>query len=166
MDLNAIIENFRNTITQHYFDMTGRVGRGRFWYFILACLVIDIVAAILQAATFLPIAAVANLALLLPTAGMGARRLQDTGRNGNLVWILILPAVIAQLLALLAIGTGPLGILGMLAFFFTIGWLLNIIELIAALALIYYWCQPSDPFANAYGAPPDHSMPMPTPPPA
>jgi uncharacterized membrane protein YhaH (DUF805 family) len=162
MDLNAIIENFRNTVTQHYFDMKGRVGRERFWYFILACVVVEVVASILQVATFLPIAALASLALLLPSAGMGARRLQDTGRNGNLVWIFILPALITQLFALLAIGM--FGLMGAFAFYFTLGRLLGLIELIAAIVLIYYWCQPGDPQPNAYGAPPEQGLPAATPP--
>jgi uncharacterized membrane protein YhaH (DUF805 family) len=152
MDLNAIIENFRNTVTQHYFDMNGRVGRERFWYFVLACVVAEVVASILQVATFLPIGALASLALLLPSAGMGARRLQDTGRNGNLVWIFIVPALITQLFALLAFSM--FGFAGAFAFYLTLGRLLGLIELIAAIVLIYYWCQLGDPQPNAYGAPP------------
>ena len=158
MDLNAIVENFRNTVTQHYFDMSGRVGRERFWYFILACVVVELVASILQSTTFLPIAALAYLALLLPTAGMGARRLQDSGRNGSLVWIAIVPFALAQLFRLFFFG--PFGIFGAVAYALTIGPLLGMIGLIAAVVLIYFWCQPGDPASNAYGSPPDHSMPV------
>src|SRR5436305_1178753 len=82
MDLQAIFDNFRRTVTEHYFDMHGRVGRSQFWYFVLVNFVFAIVAAILQSVTFLPLAALYNLAMLLPAAGMGARRLQDTGRDG------------------------------------------------------------------------------------
>jgi uncharacterized membrane protein YhaH (DUF805 family) len=161
MDLNAIVENFRNTVTQHYFDMRGRVGRERFWYFILACVVVEVVASILQSATFLPIVALVYLALFLPMAGMGARRLQDIGRNGNLVWIALIPTAIGQLFRIFFFG--PFGIFGALAYVFTIGPLLALIGLVAAVALIYFWCQPGDVAANAYGAPPDHGMPVATP---
>jgi uncharacterized membrane protein YhaH (DUF805 family) len=157
MDLNAIVENFRNTVTQHYFDMNGRVGRERFWYFILACAVVEVAASLLQSATFLPIAALASLALLLPIAGMGARRLQDTGRGGNLVWIALVPFALGQLFRLFFFG--PFGIFGAVAYALTIGPLLGVIGLIAALVLIYFWCQPGDAASNAYGAPPDQSMP-------
>jgi uncharacterized membrane protein YhaH (DUF805 family) len=75
MDPKAIFDNFRRTVTEHYFDMNGRVGRSQFWYFVLANVVFAIAAAILQSVTFLPLAAVYNLAMLLPGAGMGARRL-------------------------------------------------------------------------------------------
>lgn len=157
MDLNAIVENFRSTVTQHYFDMNGRVGRERFWYFILACAVVEVAASLLQSATFLPVAALVSLALLLPIAGMGARRLQDTGRGGNLVWIALVPFALGQLFRLFFFG--PFGIFGAVAYAFTIGPLLGVIGLIAALVLIYFWCQPGDAASNAYGAPPDQSMP-------
>ena len=158
MDLNAIVENFRDTVTRHYFDMSGRVGRERFWYFMLACVVVDVVAWILQSATFLPIAALVSLALLLPSAGMGARRLQDIGRNGNLVWIALVPFAASQLFRLFFFG--PFGIFGAVAYALTIGPLLGMIGLIAAIVLIYFWCQPGDAASNAYGAPPAHGTPV------
>ena len=155
MDPKALTENFRRTITEHYFDMKGRVSRGQFWSFVLACVVVDVIAAVLQSITFLPIAALVGLALLLPSAGMGARRLQDIGRNGQLVWVLLIPAFITQLFALLAMRAGPFGALGFLAFYFSIGWLLSLIELAAAVVLIYFWCQPGDAAPNAYGPLPE-----------
>lgn len=162
MDLNAIVENFRNTVTQHYFDMSGRVGRERFWYYVLAAFVVQIVAAILQAMTFLPIAALVWLGLLLPSAGMGARRLQDTGRNGNLVWFALIPFAISQLFRIFFFG--PFGIFGTVAYMLTVGPLLGLIGLIASVVLIYFWCQPGDAATNAYGPPPEQAMPVPAPP--
>ncbi|HEY4273929.1 MAG TPA: DUF805 domain-containing protein [Rhizomicrobium sp.] len=161
MDLNAIVGNFRNTVTQHYFDMKGRVGRERFWYFVLACAVVQIGASILQSVVFLPVAALTGLALLLPMAGMGARRLQDTGRDGNLVWLGVIPAALGQIFQLFFFG--PFGIFGEIAYALTIGPLLGIAGLIAAVVLIYFWCQPGDADANAYGAAPDGSIPAVTP---
>jgi uncharacterized membrane protein YhaH (DUF805 family) len=164
MDLNAIVNNFRDTITHHYFDMTGRVGRERFWYFMLACLVVQIVASILQSMTFfLPIGALVSLALLLPIAGMGARRLQDIGRDGNLVWIGVIPFALSLLFRIFFFG--PFGIFGAVAYALTVGPALGLIGLIAGLVLIYFWCQPGDPGTNAYGAPPG-GMPIAMPPPA
>src|SRR5215472_1953437 len=116
MDPQAIIENFRRNVMEHYFDMTGRVGRPEFWYFVLAGFVVQLVAGIIG--SFIPfIAALVGLALVLPYAGMGARRLQDTGKNGQLVWLLIIPSVLYQLIALLAAAAGPLGAVGFLFFF-------------------------------------------------
>jgi uncharacterized membrane protein YhaH (DUF805 family) len=154
MDLQAIFDNYRRTITDHYFDMHGRVGRAQFWYFVLASFAFAIVAAILQSVSFLPLLAIYNLAMLLPTAGMGARRLQDTGRDGKLVWIFIIAGFISQFFAMLAmISFFTLGFLS----FFLFGPLLILIHLalvIACVVLIYFWCQPGTAGDNAYGPPP------------
>lgn len=158
MDPKAIYENFRNVVTNHYFDMNGRVGRSDFWYFVLACAVLGIGVAIVSRITFLPLNALLGLALLLPMAGMGARRLQDTGRNGALVWALLIPAAITEIFGLLM--WGPFGVLGFLAFYFTIGWLLGLIELVALVALIYFWVQPGTADVNAYGPPPASAVPV------
>lgn len=161
MDLNAIVGNFRDTVTNHYFDMQGLVGRERFWYFLLACALVEIAAGILQAALFLPVAAVVLLALLLPIAGMGARRLQDSGRDGKLVWIGLIPVALSQLFRLFFFG--PFGVFGAVAYAFTIGPLLGLASLIGTIVLIYFWCQPGDAASNNYGAPPDKSVPAATP---
>jgi uncharacterized membrane protein YhaH (DUF805 family) len=154
MDPHAIFDNFRRTVTEHYFDMNGRVGRGQFWYFVLANLVFGIVAAILQSATFLPLLALYNLAMLLPAAGMGARRLQDIGRDGKLVWIFIIAGFISQFVSMMAMMS--VYRLGYLSFFLfgPLVMLINLAFLVACLVLIYFWCQPGDPGANAYGQPP------------
>ena len=74
---------------------------------------------------------------------MGARRLQDIGRDGNLVWIALVPVrAICQLFRLFFFG--PFGIFGAVAYVLTIGPLLGLIGLIAAMVLIYFWCQPGD----------------------
>ena len=151
----AVIEIFRRNVTEHYFDMKGRVRRQEFWYFILACIVVFLVAAILDSivGTGLLVALV-GLALLLPTVGLGARRLQDYNQNGMLVWIWAAPAAINWIIMLLISLTGAFGAVGFLYFFFTIGWLINLIELIAAIVLIYFWCQPGTAGPNQYGPDP------------
>ena len=154
MDLQAIFDNFRRTVTEHYFDMNGRVGRAQFWYFVLANIAFSILAGLLQSVTILPLAALYNLAMLLPAAGMGARRLQDTGRDGKLVWIFLIAGFISQAMSvMLALSTYSLGFAG----FFLFGAqtaLINIAFLIASIVMIYFWVQPGDPLPNAYGPPP------------
>jgi uncharacterized membrane protein YhaH (DUF805 family) len=154
MDLQAIFDNYRRAVTEHYFDMHGRVGRAEFWYFVLANFVFFVIAAILQRVTFLPLAFIYDLAMILPVAGMGARRLQDTGRDGRLVWIFVIAGFISQVMAALAmIGAFLLGLLSFLLFGPVII-LVNLALLIVCLALIYFWCQPGNPGTNAYGPPP------------
>jgi uncharacterized membrane protein YhaH (DUF805 family) len=150
MDPQAIIENFRRNVMEHYFDMKGRVGRPEFWYFVLAGFVVQLAAGIIG--SFVPlIASLVSLGLLLPYAGMGARRLQDTGKNGQLVWLLIVPSAFYQVIALLAVAAGPLGAAGFLLFFLSIGWLISLCLLIAAVAMIYFWVQPGQTEANEFG---------------
>lgn len=154
MDPQAIFDNYRRAVTQHYFDMAGRVGRPEFWYFALANFVFAVIAAILQRVTFLPLLAIYNLAMILPAAGMGARRLQDTGRDGKLVWVFIISGFISQLLAAMAMmSTFALGFLAFL-FLGPLVMLINLAFLIACIVLIYFWCQPGDAGSNAYGPPP------------
>jgi uncharacterized membrane protein YhaH (DUF805 family) len=153
MDPQAIIDNFRRNVTEHYFDMNGRVGRPEFWYFVLAVFIVEVIAAIIGDLIHVHLVQVAvELALLLPMAGLGARRLQDTGRNGALVWLLIIPSLVMGLLSAMAMASGIFGGFG---FFFLFGGVLVLIELVtlvAAIALIYFWCQPGTPGPNAYGA--------------
>ena len=154
MDPQAIFDNYRRVVTQHYFDMHGRVGRSEFWYFMLANFVVYIVAAILGRVAFLPLAQLYALAMLLPASGLGARRLQDIGRDGKLIWIFIIAGFISQLLAAIAMMSFlALGFLSFFLFAPLVG-LITLVFLLASLVLIYFWCQPGDPNANAYGPPP------------
>jgi uncharacterized membrane protein YhaH (DUF805 family) len=159
MDPNAVIEVFRRNVTEHYFDLKGRVGRQEFWYFILATFVVYVAAAIVDAVirTGLLVPLVA-LALLLPITGLGARRLQDIGRDGSLIWVWTISMAVMQLIGLLTALSGPMGFL---YFFFTVGWLITLISLVAlvvSLALIYFWIQPGTAGANEYGPDPKVSV--------
>jgi uncharacterized membrane protein YhaH (DUF805 family) len=155
MDFNKLWQNFMDTIQNHYMDFAGRVGRAQFWYFILVCVGVSLVAAIIDAVIgFRILGAIVGLALLLPTAGMAARRVQDTGRSGQIVWIWVIIAAIYWVLALLIALSGPLGALAFLYFFFTIGWLFTLAYVAITIAIIYFCAQPGQPGENAYGPPP------------
>lgn len=138
MEPQALWTNFRDAVANHYFDMTGRVGRAQFWYFVLVYIVLAIMAGILQTATWLPLAAIFNLAMLLPTTGMGARRLQDIGRDGRLIWMF-------------GAGMSALFVLGLL---FDLLWLIDFLLLLPLIALVSFLAQPGDPGPNVYGPPP------------
>jgi uncharacterized membrane protein YhaH (DUF805 family) len=155
MDPKAVIEIFKRNVTEHYFDMKGRVSRQEFWFFVVACIAVFIAAAILDAIIHSGLlAAIAGLGLLLPLTGIGARRLQDTGKSGTLVWIWTVPAAINWVIVFLTSMVGVAGALGFLYFFFSIGWLISLVELVAALVLIYFWAQPGATGANDYGPDP------------
>lgn len=79
---------YLDPITKHYFDFQGAVGRRPFWMFVLYNVIITLV---LQAALSIvhlrPLAGLYSLAVLLPSLGMAARRLHDTGRSAW--WLLV-----------------------------------------------------------------------------
>jgi uncharacterized membrane protein YhaH (DUF805 family) len=152
MDAAKLWQNFMDQVTNHYMDFNGRMGRAQFWYFILICAGVYVVAAILG--VFLGIIpGIVGLGLLLPQGGMAARRMQDTGRSGQLVWIWVIIAAIYQVFGLL-IWMGGAGALLFLAFLFSIGWLIGLVYIVATIAIIYFCVQPGTPGDNAFGPPP------------
>lgn len=93
----------RSVLTQ-YVGFRGRARRSEYWWFVLFTILVGIVAGILDtvlgttfrsdandaSAWYLSggyIAAIVNLALLLPTLAVAVRRLHDTDRSGW--WLLI-----------------------------------------------------------------------------
>ncbi|MGB8363740.1 MAG: DUF805 domain-containing protein [Rhizomicrobium sp.] len=95
MDPQAIIDNFRNIVTQHYFDFEGRARRATFWYFVLAYFIIAIVLGIIQSILHLygVLTGLLAVALLLPNLGLAVRRLHDIGRSGWWILIGLIPIV-------------------------------------------------------------------------
>jgi uncharacterized membrane protein YhaH (DUF805 family) len=154
MDLAAISNNFIRIVRDHYFDLRGRVGRAEFWYFVLAYLVLAVTASILGGITGLPLELVYSLGMLLPAAGMGARRLQDSGRDGRLVWIPVIGGFVVQIYgAMAAVGFWLIGWFSWVLF----GPLLGIFGMalfISWVVLLYFWIQPGDRDDNQYGPPP------------
>ena len=39
VDINKLWQNFLDTVTNHYMDFNGRVGRAQFWYYMLVYVV-------------------------------------------------------------------------------------------------------------------------------
>ena len=155
MDFNKLWQNFMDTVQNHYMDFAGRIPRAQFWYYILVAVVIGVAAAIVGGivGTTL-VSAVVSLGLLLPNAGMAARRMQDTGRNGQLVWVWVIVGAIYGVISLLIGLAGPFGAVAFLAFFFTIGWLINLAMLVITIAIIYFCAQPGTAGDNQFGPPP------------
>ncbi|HWE07108.1 MAG TPA: DUF805 domain-containing protein [Rhizomicrobium sp.] len=151
MNLRVIIETFRRNVTDHYFDLQGRVSRQEFWRFVLVCVVIYFIAFIVEEIIRRRLLTpVIGLALLLPIAGLGARRLQDTGRNGMLIWAYSIPTAILELVSL----AGAYGPNGMSVSLYSIFMLACLVWLVAAIAFAWLWAQPGTAGINAYGPDP------------
>jgi uncharacterized membrane protein YhaH (DUF805 family) len=143
MDFAKLWNNFLDTVTNHYFDTTGRVGRPQFWYYVLVSFLVGLVVGIIASTIHLTfISSLVALALLLPNLGMAIRRLQDTGRSGTLAWAVIGLEAVYAVLGLLGLVLLPL--LWLLP-------LLGLVLLVAGIALIYFCAQPGQPEANAFG---------------
>jgi uncharacterized membrane protein YhaH (DUF805 family) len=74
-------------VRDKYADFNGRAGRPEFWWFALACFAVGMVFNILGLAI---IGMLVNLALLLPSLAVGARRMHDIGKSGwfQLLWLI------------------------------------------------------------------------------
>jgi uncharacterized membrane protein YhaH (DUF805 family) len=140
VDINKLWQNFVDTLTNHYFDFNGRVGRAQFWSYVIVVVVLFIGVWVLSSLTTRLLLSLFSLALLLPNLGMGVRRLHDVGKPGIYVLLPVVPAVLAMLFLFLFLW--PLALLCWLAVF-------------AAAVLLIYWCaQPGMPGDNEYGSPP------------
>ena len=92
----------RTCLQRKYADFHGRARRSEYWYFFLFTAIIGVVGGILDAIFRTrsgmyggtgPIQGILQLALLIPTLAVGARRLHDTGRSGWWYLIGLVPLV-------------------------------------------------------------------------
>ena len=153
VDVNNAVQYFKTVITEHYSDFNGRVSRRDFWtfiavYFVLA-IAVAIVANILRLGLLMP---VFQLAMLLPSSGMTARRLQDTGRSGQLVWLLVIPVLISNVVSLLF--QISFGLFGLVLLFLPLLGLIGLVSIVAAVLMIYWCIQPGSVGPNEFGPPP------------
>ncbi len=149
IDFNRLWQNFVDTITNHYVDFNGRIGRPQFWYFVLVNVVVAIGVAIVGSILGLRVLSnLYSLAVLLPGIGITVRRLHDIGKPGSYVLIGFIPIALMIVLGLLSILGGALGMLG---FFFVMMPIIMLLSLAAAVVLIYFCAQPGQAEANQYG---------------
>jgi uncharacterized membrane protein YhaH (DUF805 family) len=91
----------RVCLQRKYGDFSGRARRSEFWFFFLFTAIVSTVGGILDAIFDLrsgsygtgPIQGVLQLALLVPSLAVGARRLHDIGRSGWWQLIGLIPVV-------------------------------------------------------------------------
>ncbi|GAA3390584.1 DUF805 domain-containing protein [Cryptosporangium minutisporangium] len=92
----------RVCLLQKYATFSGRARRSEFWFFVLFTAIVGAVGAVLDAILGLsdgsfggvgPIEGVLQLALVVPSLAVGARRLHDIGRTGWWQLIGIVPII-------------------------------------------------------------------------
>ena len=88
---------YLNVLQNHYFDFEGRARRKEFWMFALVNFAISIVITIVVGFVSDSMASIVSmlysLAVMLPSIGLGVRRLHDTGRTGWLALLALIPLV-------------------------------------------------------------------------
>jgi uncharacterized membrane protein YhaH (DUF805 family) len=86
--------NWYIDVIKRYFDFNGRAGRQEFWMFFAISFAIAVVLNIIgRMLDTNVIGSLYSLAVLLPTLGVGARRLHDTGKSGWWQLIGIIPLI-------------------------------------------------------------------------
>lgn len=77
-------------LRDNYANFNGRAGRPEFWWFMLACF---IVAFVLGLFNMNMLALLFNLAVLVPSLAVGARRLHDIGKSGWFQLLVLVPLI-------------------------------------------------------------------------
>ena len=143
---------------QKYVDFTGRAPRAEYWWYVLAIIVLSIVARIIDnilgmnvVGTYGPLSLIVMLGLLVPNLAVSVRRLHDTNRSG---WWILLP-IIPYCAAFLFGGAAMMGAAsgssaGMMAGAGLAGIFL-LIGFVCAIVLLVFMCLPSTPGENRYG---------------
>lgn len=84
-----MLEIYINTLTKNYVNFSGRAGRKEFWYFVLINVIVSNVLSYGGAAVgFGLLGAIYSFGVLLPSIGIGFRRMQDVGKPG---WFILIP---------------------------------------------------------------------------
>ncbi|HUB85016.1 MAG TPA: DUF805 domain-containing protein [Rhizomicrobium sp.] len=153
MDVNKLWQNFADTVQNHYLDFEGRVGRSQFWYYVLVNIVVGILVDIVAGLTGLGLLrTIYSLGLLLPSLGITARRLHDVGKPTSWIYLLAIPFLLEILLGIVA--AGGMFFAGPLLLFANFVMLINLLVLVAVIAIIYFCAQPGIDGPNEYGPPP------------
>jgi len=151
LDFKKLWQNFTDTVSKHYIDFDGRVGRPQFWYYVLVYFVVLVGVAVVGSiiGSRRGLVSLYELALLAPGLGIMARRLHDTGKTASWVLLLAIPGILSIFLGIVGLAT---------MFFFPLLWLLGgiallvfLVSLAAAAVLIYFCVQPGTSGPNEYG---------------
>lgn len=105
MDPKAVINNFLTIVKTKYFCFEGRADRAEFWQYMLVNFIAGIIFSVIPKVGPI-LLLVWCLALLLPSLGVAARRLHDTGKSGWFILVSLIPFIGALLLLIFCIPEG------------------------------------------------------------
>lgn len=155
-----------------YAVFKGRASRSEFWWFVLFCLLMQVLTTVFDGLIFGTVIIesyeqgnpaliggrlfdnsynpyIISLLLLLPTLAASVRRLHDVGRSGFWILFLFLPHIFGLVLAIvLTMARAPTLVMNSL-----VGACL-LIPIISFVVLVFWWVQPSMAGQNDYDAAP------------
>jgi uncharacterized membrane protein YhaH (DUF805 family) len=90
--MNEFIAVAKHVFLKNYVNFEGRAGRKEFWYAFLFSFVISFILGLLGKVGAI-LSGIWSLAVLLPTLGVGARRLHDINKSGWLLLLAFIPLI-------------------------------------------------------------------------
>lgn len=95
--LNEIKKSVETVVLKNYVNFEGRASRPEYWWFTLAYAIVNIILSIIpKVGTAL--SGILALAVLIPSIGVGVRRLHDINKSGWWLLISLIPVVGAIIL--------------------------------------------------------------------
>lgn|SRR5689334_7225308 len=142
----------KRPVVEKYADFSGRAPRAEYWWYVLAMIVVSMIARIIDSIIGFNVAGpygllslIVMLGLLVPNIAVSVRRLHDTNRSGWWILLPLVPYALAIVIAGPAIMAGGLGAgLGIAALFMFVG-------MICAIVLLVFMCLAGTPGENRYG---------------
>jgi uncharacterized membrane protein YhaH (DUF805 family) len=80
----------KTCLAEKYADFNGRASRPEFWWFVLFCFIVNMVAGMIFRNW---VSSIISLAIVVPQLAAGARRLHDTGKTGWLQLLCLIPVL-------------------------------------------------------------------------
>lgn len=100
--MNAIIENFKDIITNKYAQFKGRADKAEFWQYVLVYFLIGIAFTLLMnifggikilRVLFMILNVIVMLALIIPSLAVSVRRMHDIGKAGGWILVNLIPLI-------------------------------------------------------------------------
>ena len=94
--INEMKTSINEVVVKKYVEFEGRASRPEYWWFALATFILSILVSIIlfkAPMTASAINGLISLALLVPSIGVGIRRLHDIGKSGWWLLIALIPFV-------------------------------------------------------------------------
>ena len=95
--LNEIKKSVETVVLKNYVNFEGRATRPEYWWFVLAYAIVNIILSLIpRVGTIL--SGILGLAVLIPSIGVGVRRLHDINKSGWWYLLILIPLVGAIIL--------------------------------------------------------------------